>query len=319
MSGGEEPHAGSLPPADDGAVTGAGRLEAVLERIDGWGAEHASAAVVGPAGILAAHGDPRHRYRWASVTKLATALTVLIAADRGLLGLDEPAGPPGATVRHLLAHTSGLPFDGASILARPGSRRIYSNPGFDALGALVAERAGVPFELALKEWVLGPLGMAGTTLVGRPSEGLHGTLDDLVAFGRELLRPTLLPAQTLATATRVAFPGLPGVVPGVGRFDPCDWGLGFELHDAKAPHWMGLRNSPETFGHFGGAGTFLWVDPLADLALVVLTDREFGPWSLDAWPALSDELLSAAVRQVRPEEGLYPQPDTTTAISRDAP
>lgn len=296
MVGGEKPHAGSLPPVDDTAVTGAGRLEAILERIDGWGAEHASAAVIGPTGVLATRGDPGHRYRWASVTKLVTALSVLIAVERGLLDLDEPAGPPGATVRHLLAHASGLPFEGDAILARPGSRRIYSNPGFDALGALVAERAGVPFEVALAEWVLEPLGMAGTTLVERPSQGLQGPLDDLAALAREILRATLLPQRTFGAATRVAFPGLSGVVPGVGRFDACDWGLGFELHDAKIPHWMGLRNSPGTFGHFGGSGTFLWVDPAADLALAVLTDREFGPWALEAWPTLSDELLSVARR-----------------------
>lgn len=287
----------SLPTTDDAAVTrDVDRLATALAAIDGWGAEHASAAVVGPTGVLASHGDASHRYRWASVTKLATALTVLIAMDRGLLELDEPAGPPGATVRHLLAHTSGLAFEGDAILARPGSRRIYSNPGFDTLGALVADRAGVAFEIALAEWVLEPLGMAGTTLVERPSQGLAGPLDDLAALAWELLRPTLVPADTLALATRIAFPGLSGVVPGIGRFDPCDWGLGFELHDAKVPHWMGLRNSPGAFGHFGGAGTFLWVDPAVDLAVVVLTDREFGPWALEAWPALSDELLAVARR-----------------------
>lgn len=273
-------------------MNGAGPFAAILARIDDWGAEHASASVIGPTGILAVHGDPRHRYAWASVTKTLTAFSVLIATERGLIDLDEPAGPPGATVRHLLAHTSGLPFEGATIQARPGSRRIYSNPGFDALGALVAERAGAAFNTALAEWVLDPLGMHGTTLVDRPSQGLVGPCDDLVAFVRELLHPTLLSAGTLALATSVAFPGIKGVVPGVGSFDPCDWGLGFELHAAKTPHWMGLRNSPQTFGHFGGAGTFLWVDPAADLASVVLTDREFGPWALDAWPALSDEVLS---------------------------
>ena len=287
----------SLPTTDDAEVTrDVDRFASALAAIDGWGAEHASAAVVGPTGVLASHGDASHRYRWASVTKLATALTVLIAMDRGLLELDEPAGPSGATVRHLLAHTSGLPFEGRAILARPGSRRIYSNPGFDALGALVADRAGVAFEIALAEWVLEPLGMAGTTLLERPSQGLAGSLDDLAALAWELLRPTLVPVDTLALATRVAFPGLPGVVPGIGRFDPCDWGLGFELHDAKVPHWMGRRNSPGAFGHFGGSGTFLWVDPAVDLAVVVLSDREFGPWALDGWPALSDELLTVAGR-----------------------
>ncbi len=291
----EEPHEGSLPTAHDGAVTTAGGQEvgAVLARIDSWGAGHAAAALIGSDGVIATHGDLEHRYRLASVTKLVTALAVLVAADRGLLGLDEPAGPPGATVRHLLAHTAGLAFEGEAILAKPGTRRIYSNPGFDVLGALVADRAGVAFDRVLATWILEPLGMTGTVLLDRPSQGLHAPLRDLVAFAGELTRPTLLPSDAIATATQVAFPGLPGVVPGVGRFDPCDWGLGFELHDAKAPHWMGTRNSPETFGHFGGAGTFLWVDPVAELALIVLTDREFGPWSLEAWPSLSDDLLAA--------------------------
>jgi CubicO group peptidase (beta-lactamase class C family) len=86
---------------------------------------------------------------------------------------------------------------------------------------------------------------------------------------------------------------LKGVLPGVGAFDPLDWGLGFELRDAKTPHWTGERNSPATFGHFGGSGTFVWVDPDAGLALAVLTDREFGPWALEGWPALSDAVLEA--------------------------
>jgi CubicO group peptidase (beta-lactamase class C family) len=274
-------------------MTGDGSFEAVLAVIDDWGAEHAAAAVVGPRGIEAAHGDPQHRYRWASVTKLLTTFAVLVAAERGLVELDEHAGPPGATVRDLLAHTSGLAFEGDAILAKPGTRRIYSNPGFDVLGELVATRAGIPFGDALGRWVLEPLGMDATDLRGRPSEGLVGPLADLISFAREVLRPTLISSATLTTATSVAFPSLPGVVPGVGRFDPCDWGLGFELHDGKAPHWMGLRNSQETYGHFGGAGTFLWVDPVVDRALVVLIDREFGPWALEVWPALSDAVLAA--------------------------
>ena len=275
-------------------MTSAGLPASVLEAIDGWEAEHAAAALVGPAGVLVNRGDPDHRYPWASVTKLVTALTVLIAVERGLLTLDEPAGPPAATVRQLLAHASGLAFEGDAILAKPGSRRIYSNSGFDALGALVGERAGGTFERALADWVLAPLGMRDTELVERPSQGLHGPLRELVALARELLRPTLLPVDTMAAATRVAFPGLPGVVPGVGRFERCDWGLGFELHDSKASHWMGERNSPAAFGHFGGSGTFLWVDPVADLALAVMTDREFGRWALEAWPAFSDAVLAIA-------------------------
>jgi CubicO group peptidase (beta-lactamase class C family) len=271
-------------------------LDDVLLAIDDWGAEHAAATILGPAGVVVSRGDPARVFRWASVTKLATALSVLIAAERELMDLDEPAGPPGSTVRHLLAHASGLPFEGDRVLASPGTRRIYSNPGFDALGTLVGERAGVPFDEALSAWVLGPLGMDETRLVERPSQGLHGPIGDLATLASEFLRPTLVPAPTFAAATSVVFPGLVGVVPGVGRFDPCDWGLGFELHDGKTPHWMGERNSPATFGHFGGSGSFLWVDPAVDLAVVALTDRDFGPWALEAWPAFSDAVLDAAGR-----------------------
>jgi CubicO group peptidase (beta-lactamase class C family) len=93
----------------------------------------------------------------------------------------------------------------------------------------------------------------------------------------------------------VQFPGLAGVLPDFGRFDPLDWGLGFELKDAKDPHWTGTRSSARTFGHFGGSGTFLWVDPDAGVALGVLTDREFGDWAKEAWPRLSDVVLEELV------------------------
>ena len=268
-------------------------LEAALATIDTWGADHASAALVGPDGVIARHGDVERIYRWASVTKLATALAMLTAIDDGSIDLDEPAGPAGSSVRHLLAHTSGLPFDGGTVQALAGTRRIYSNAGFDALGALLEERDGRPFAVALTDRLLAPLGMAGTELREGPSQGLHGPLGDAAALARELLRPTLLTASTHAAATSVAFPGLKGVLPGVGPFDPLDWGLGVEIRDAKSPHWTGTRNSAATFGHFGGAGTFIWVDPTIDRALVTLTDRGFDHWALEAWPHFSDAVIDS--------------------------
>ena len=112
-----------------------------------------------------------------------------------------------------------------------------------------------------------------------------------MALARQFVRPTLLAAATFEAATSVAFAGLRGILPGFGLHDPLDWGLGFELRDGKRPHWTGSRNSATTFGHFGGTGSFLWVDPAAGCALAVLTDRPFGPWAADAWPALSDAVL----------------------------
>jgi CubicO group peptidase (beta-lactamase class C family) len=176
--------------------------------------------------------------------------------------------------------------------------RIYSNTGIDLAASFVATRAGRPFAALLREWVLDPLRMARSRLVDAPSSGLVGSARDLGSFGLELLRPRLLSGASLATATAVAFPGLRGVLPGVGRFDPCDWGLGFELRDGKTPHWTGTRNSAGTFGHFGRSGAFLWVDPSAGIALACLTDRDFGSWALEAWPVLSDAVLDAYQAQL---------------------
>jgi CubicO group peptidase (beta-lactamase class C family) len=262
----------------------------VLRQVDEWGADNAAAGVVGPEGVRAVHGPIAQEFRWASVTKPATALATLVAAEEGVVDLDEPAGPPGSTVRHLLAHASGLPFEGDTPIAEPGKRRIYSNTGFEQLAAHVEEAAEIPFADYLRAGVFEPLGM-GAELRGSAGAGVHGSLDDALRLARELLRPTLVAPETLTEATSVQFPGLGGILPGIGRMDPNDWGLGFELKDAKSPHWTGLRNSPRTFGHFGGSGTFLWVDPEAELALVALSDREFDDWALEAWPRLSDAVL----------------------------
>jgi CubicO group peptidase (beta-lactamase class C family) len=265
-----------------------------LDAAHDWGAEHVALALVGPGGVLEAVGDAEREFDWASVTKLVTSVAVLRDVEEGRVSLDEPLGPPGSTVRHLLAHASGLGPEGAVPISPPERTRIYSNAGFDVLGERLAELAGRSVAEVLERNVLGPLGMRGTRLVGRASAGMTGPLVDLARLGRELLRPTLLQSATLATAVTVVFPGLAGVLPGLGRYDPLDWGLGFELRDTKVPHWTGSTNSPETFGHFGASGTFVWVDPIADRALACLTGRPFGPWALEAWPVLSDTVLEAA-------------------------
>jgi CubicO group peptidase (beta-lactamase class C family) len=270
-----------------------------LRQIDRWPASEAAAAVVGNAGLLAARGDRSLIFPWASVTKLLTAYACLVAVEEGTVDLDEPAGPPGSTLRHLLAHASGLPFEDGAPIAPPGTRRIYSNPGLEAAAELVGTRAGMSFADYQRAAVLDPLRLRAE-LRGSPATAMHGSLDDLIVFAGELLEPRLIAGETLEEATTVAFPGLSGVIPGFGRYDPCDWGLGFEVRDEKAPHWTGSRNSPGTFGHFGGAGTFLWVDPEARLACACLTDLEFGDWAKDAWPQLSNAVLAEAAHAVPP-------------------
>ena len=147
----------------------------------------------------------------------------------------------------------------------------------------------------LRDAVFVPLDMRSTALRGSAAHGVRSTLADVCRFLGEVMRPTLIHADTAADARRTHYPTLAGIVPGVGRYDQCPWGLGFEVRGTKQPHWTGTHNSPRTFGHFGGAGTMFWIDPDRDLGLVALADRNFDEWAtaaLSAWPELSDAVLA---------------------------
>ncbi len=265
-----------------------------LRIIESWPAATAAAAVVRADGSTAgSQGRLDHRFPLASVTKPLAAYAALVAYEEGAVELDEPAGPEGSTVRHLLAHTSGLAFDEHRATAPPGQRRLYSNAGFEVLGDHIAKATGIPFAQYLHEAVFEPLGMASSTLEGSPAKDGVSTVSDLVRFAAELQAPRLLDVRTVAAATSVVHPGLKGVLPGYGHQSPNDWGLGLEIRDGKSPHWTGTASSPRTFGHFGQSGTFLWVDPDAGAACVALTDRAFGPWAVSAWPPLTDAVLAA--------------------------
>jgi CubicO group peptidase (beta-lactamase class C family) len=263
-----------------------------LDQVALWPAT-ASAGYASATGLMEKVGPTDQPFRWASVTKLLVALAALDGVQRGLLDLDEPAGPRGSTIRHLLAHASGLAFDSDAVLSAPGRRRIYSNRGIEIVADVLAARSGQSFERLLADEIFLPLGMTGTRLEGSPAWGAVGPLSDLMNLAVELASPSLIGDDLLAEATRTAFPGLSGVLPGFGRQPHCDWGLGFEIRDSKAPHWTGTRNSPRTFGHFGRSGSFLWVDPEARMACAALADRDFGDWAKQAWPRLSDDLLAA--------------------------
>ncbi|MDO4888864.1 MAG: serine hydrolase domain-containing protein [Actinomycetaceae bacterium] len=243
--------------------------------------------------IVASTGDVDDIYPLASVTKVITALAALVAVERHLVDLDAPAGPPGSTIRHLLAHASGLPFDGGARLATPGSRRVYSNRGIEVLGEHLAEASGMSVQEWIEQSVLLPLGMAATTCTGSPAHGGSGSVRDLAALGRELLHPTLISTELHAEATSPQLPGLSGILPGYGRQADNAWGLGFEIRASKTPHWTGADFPPETFGHFGQSGSFLWVDRSIDRAGAFLGQRPFGEQHKASWPALTDAMRKA--------------------------
>jgi len=274
-----------------------------VSRLD-WPVRRGGAAVLTPEGVReqwVEGTDPAIVLPVASVTKLLTTMAALAAVQAGHVDLDQRVDQEGATVRHLLAHASGLPMNAGQGRRRPlGERRVYSNAGFRLLAEVVADAVGTSFELWLASAVLDPLALGATRLTERdgieadPAAGAVSNLADMVRLARCLQRrgaPVIAP-ELFAEATTVQFPGLAGLVPGVGRFDPCDWGLGFELRDGKRPHWMGERRSAAAFGHFGASGCFLWVDPEVDLAAAAITDRDFEDdrWAMATWPAWSDAL-----------------------------
>lgn len=270
--------------------------DSTADRIAAWPVDNASAAVVAEDGsVLAEYGDTSTVYELASVTKPITAYATLIALQEGAFELDDPAGPQGSTVRHLLGHASGLDFDTDRLVTSPGRTRIYSNTGFRALADFVAKSTEIPFVDYVREAVFEPLGMTSTRMVGPsggPDNGAYSSIADLTRFAAELQSPTLLERSLLDEATVPVYPELRGVLPGFGKQEPNTWGLGFEIRGQKRPHWTGSGNSPATFGHFGAAGTFLWVDPQVRLACVALTDRRFDAWAAEVWPPFNDAVLA---------------------------
>jgi CubicO group peptidase (beta-lactamase class C family) len=260
-----------------------------LRQIESWPVPFAAVGIVRPGGVVETNGYAGRVVALASVTKPITALALMVAAEEGVVDLDESAGPLGSTVRHLLAHASGLPFEGEAPIAPPGRRRIYSNEGFRILGAHLAERAEMPFAEYVRAAISEPLAI-GLDPGSDPAAGMRGSLADVLEVARELLAPRLVAGETWAELTAVQFPGLSGVLPDWGRFEPLDWGLGVQIATPE-PSWMGTRVSRGAFGHFGGSGTFLWADPEVGVACAALTEREFGEWAKEAWPRLSDAVL----------------------------
>jgi CubicO group peptidase (beta-lactamase class C family) len=262
-------------------MTFADTLQATLR----WSVPTVATAVLRHGTLVAGIGAAGHVFRLASISKPMTALATLIACEEGVVSLNDPVGQRGCTLRHLLAHAGGYPFDGDAPIALPERKRIYSNTGIELAATHVAAAADMPFANYLADAVFAPLGMATTELRGSPANQVHSTLADTVRFVAELMRPTLIAAETAEAMRSIHFPTLSGVVPGVGSFARNSWGLGVEVKGDKTAHWMGGLSSAATFGHFGGSGTMTWIDPATDVAVVALTDRRI---------ALSDAVIQAA-------------------------
>jgi CubicO group peptidase (beta-lactamase class C family) len=262
-----------------------------LQLINSWPVDNVAACVIDQFGTVHLHGNTDKRFRLASISKLLTAWATLIAVEDGSTTLETEVGPHGRTLRQLLAHAGGYGFDAVEPIVSQERKRIYSNTGYDMIAQHIALVAEMEFDQYLLESVFEPLQMNSSELLGSAAKDVHSTMTDIALFAAEVRDPRLLARTTYAHATTVQYPDLEGVVPGLGRYSPCPWGLGPEIRGAKHPHWTATRNSSSTFGHFGGSGTFMWFDPVANVACCALADREFDAWALDAWPTFGDAVL----------------------------
>ena len=154
-----------------------------------WPVANVAAACVLPDGTAHAIGEDQYVFRLASISKTLTAWAALVAVEEGIVALDDPVGQPGCTLRHVLAHAGGYPFDGEAPIARPGSRRIYSNTGIELAAAHLADAAAMPFGDYLREAVFDALGMSATVLRGSPAHGVWSTLGDQLRWIQELRVP----------------------------------------------------------------------------------------------------------------------------------
>ncbi|QFG22969.1 serine hydrolase [Actinomadura sp. WMMB 499] len=191
----------ALPAAPSGPYA---ELDAyVRDRMRETGVPGLSYAVVGPDGPVHrrawgtdGRGDPvtpATPFLWGSLAKPATATGVMTLVESGRLGLDDRVAEhvpefgfaPGATVRHLLGQTSGLPaeatfevadchaadcprpagrlgaLDGVEPLGPPGTEYAYTSANYVALAAVVESVTGRPFADFMHEAVFDPIGMDG--------------------------------------------------------------------------------------------------------------------------------------------------------------
>jgi CubicO group peptidase (beta-lactamase class C family) len=202
------------------------------------------------------------------------------------------------------------------LLAQPGERWLYQS-GSQVLGVLASRAAGAPFPAVLRQRLLDPLGMNDTSfhttdttrlatayekrggqlvVIDRPDgqwshppsfpdggSGLVSSVDDIVAFGRMLMRggTPVLKSATVAemTCDQLTTAQRANVWPGFSFLDDRGWGYGLSVLDDGRYTWD------------GGFGTTWSNLPSQDLTVVVLTQRATDETGM---PAACHDVLNAA-------------------------
>jgi CubicO group peptidase (beta-lactamase class C family) len=257
----------------------------------------------------------RHLAAYASGPRAAVTPRHLLAHASGL----PESGPVG------------VPALDVELVRPPAARRVYSNEGYAVLGELIAAATGIAHPEYVRQAVFAPLEMdahlglpeqeEGRALrvrdpgMWRPglqlfnsrewrrrataAGGAFATVDAYARIVQVLLSAgaPLIATETYADMARPQFAGLAGGIESFLTWDVADWGLGCDIRDAKAPHWLPAACSPATLSHFGAAGTLMWADPVARVGLVCLANRgTYSGWMMQpgCWPDLSDAVLRVA-------------------------
>lgn len=160
----------------------------ILAAVDAWPVDTVAAGLLAPGGT-ATHGDVDRLFPLASVSKLITAYSVLIAVEEGAFALDDTVddvvaeygatvdGPSDATVRELLSHASGVGMSSREREKPARTRRIYSSAGYEILADLVSA-TGIDFVDYTRAAVCEPLGIpeADLDLSGSAGHGFSATV-----------------------------------------------------------------------------------------------------------------------------------------------
>jgi uncharacterized protein YbbC (DUF1343 family)/CubicO group peptidase (beta-lactamase class C family) len=294
----------------------------------------------------------------ASLTKVvATTTAVMQLIEKGKLRLEDPVarywpefganGKSDITVRELLTHYSGLrpdldPGSGnpgyagtmemiahETPIAPPGTRFIYSDINFEALGELVRRISGEPLDTYCKDHIFGPLGMRDTTFrppsswrsriaptewqkdtmlrgeVQDPAArrmggvaghaGLFSSAGDLALFARMLLNNGTLKGKHILSALSVKKMTSPQSPPGKTVLRGLGWDIDSPFSSAR-----GELYPVGSYGHTGYTGTSLWIDPASGTFVIILTNRVHPDGKGDAVP-LRSRIATAVASALGPE------------------
>jgi CubicO group peptidase (beta-lactamase class C family) len=155
----------------------------------------------------------------ASVTKPFTSMAIMQLVDSGLLKLNDPIGkyvPEYAkqfpaidgnqiTIRHLLSHTSGIPYIGTKQIYSAGTKFMYSNYNYRLLASIIEKVSGQSYATYVKENIFFPLDM-DDSMVSSNADGASGvavSARNLANFAQVFLRDGKYKDQSIIHSSKI--------------------------------------------------------------------------------------------------------------------